>query len=61
MPPITVPVVQTWGTPTSLCYAITDKSGRYWTGSGWATRRRDALLHVSHHAAAAEAHRILWK
>jgi hypothetical protein len=59
MHPIIVPVIQTWGTPTSLRYAVTDTTGRYWTGSGWATRQRDALLYASHHDAAAAAHRIL--
>lgn len=61
MHPITVPVIQTWGTPTSLRYAITDTTGRFWTGSGWATRQRDALLYACHHDAAAASHRILWK
>jgi hypothetical protein len=61
MHPIIVPVIQTWGTPTSLRYAITDTTGRFWTGSGWATQQREALLYLSHHDAAAAAHRILWK
>src|SRR5262245_13412887 len=61
MHPITVPVIQTWGTPTSLRYAIADTTGRYWTGSGWANRQRDALLYASHPDSAAAAHRILWK
>ncbi|QEL15123.1 hypothetical protein [Limnoglobus roseus] len=61
MPPTIVPVIQTWGTPTSLRYAITDTTSRFWTGSTWATRQRDALLYASHHDAAAAAHRILWK
>ena len=61
MPTVVIPVIQTWGTPTSLRYAVTDTTGRYWTGSGWATRQRDALLYSGHHDAAADAHRILWK
>jgi hypothetical protein len=61
MPPTIIPVVQTWGTLTSLRYAITDTTGRFWTGSGWATRQRDALLYSGHHDAAAAARRILWK
>lgn len=61
MPPTTIPVVQTWGTKQHLRYAVTDTTGRYWTGSGWVTRQRDALLYGSHHDAAAAAHRILWK
>ena len=61
MPPTTIPVVQTWGTKQHLRYAVTDTTGRYWTGSGWATRQRDALLYGSHHDAAAAAHRILWR
>ena len=61
MSPIIVPVIQTWGTKQHLRYAITDTSGRYWTGSGWATRQQDALLYAGHHDAAAAAHRILWK
>jgi hypothetical protein len=61
MPPVAIPVIQTWGTPSSLRYAVADTTGRFWTGSGWATRQRDALLYASHHDAAAVAHRILWK
>ena len=61
MPPVVIPVVQTWGTKQHLRYAVTDTTGRYWTGSGWATRQRDALLYGSHHDAAAAAHRILWR
>ena len=60
-PPTVIPVVQTWGTKQHLRYAIADTSGRFWTGSGWATRQRDALLYASHRDAAAAAHRILWK
>ena len=59
MPPTIIPVVQTWGTKQHLRYAVTDTTGRYWTGSAWATRQRDALLYASHHDAAAAAHRIL--
>ena len=61
MQPVVIPVIQTWGTQQHLRYAITDTTGRYWTGSGWATRQRDALLYIGHHDAAAAAHRILWK
>lgn len=61
MPPITTPVVLTWGTPKHLRYVITDTTGRFWTGSGWATQRRDALLYAGHHDAAADARRILLK
>lgn len=61
MQPIVIPVIQTWGTQQHLRYAITDTTGRFWTGSGWATRQRDALLYSGHHDAAAAAHRILWK
>lgn len=61
MPPTIIPVVQTWGTKQHLRYAVTDTTGRYWTGSGWATRQRDALLYSDHHDAAAAAHRILWR
>ena len=61
MPPVVIPVVQTWGTQQHLRYAVADTTGWYWTGSGWATRQRDALLYGSHHDAAAAAHRILWK
>jgi hypothetical protein len=61
MPPVVIPVVQTWGTKQHLRYAVADTTGRYWTGSGWATRRRDALLYASHHDAAAAARRILWR
>lgn len=61
MPPTIIPVVQTWGTQQHLRYAVTDTSGRYWTGSGWATRQRDALLYAGHNDAAAASHRILWK
>ena len=61
MSPTIIPVIQTWGTKQHLRYIITDTTGRYWTGSGWATRQRDALLYAGHHDAAAAAHRILWK
>ncbi len=61
MQPITVPVVQIWGTKQHLRYAVTDTTGRFWTGSGWATRQRDALLYAGHNDAAAASHRILWK
>ncbi len=61
MPPLAIPIVETWGTKQHLRYAIADTTGRFWTGSGWATRQRDALLYASHHDAAAAAHRILWK
>jgi hypothetical protein len=61
MPPTTIPVVQTWGTKQHLRYAVSDTTGRFWTGSGWATRQRDALLYADHHDAAAAAHRILWR
>jgi hypothetical protein len=61
MQPVVITVVQTWGTKQHLRYAVADTTGRYWTGSGWATRQRDALLYGSHHDAAAAAHRILWK
>lgn len=61
MPPPVIPMVFAWGTPKHLRYVIMDTDGRYWTGSGWATRQRDALLYASHHDAAAVAHRILWR
>lgn len=61
MPPTIIPVVQTWGTKQHLRYAVSDTTGRFWTGSGWATRQQNALLYVSHHDAAAASHRILWK
>jgi hypothetical protein len=61
MPPVVIPVVQTWGTKQHLRYAVVSADGRYWTGSGWATRQRDALLYSGHHDAAAATHRILWK
>src|SRR5579885_2100984 len=61
MPPLAIPIVETWGTKQHLRYAIADTTGRFWTGSGWSTRQRDALLYASHHDAAAAAHRILWK
>jgi hypothetical protein len=61
MQPVVIPVVQTWGTKQHLRYAVADTTGRFWTGSCWATRQRDALLYGSHHDAAAAAHRILWK
>jgi hypothetical protein len=61
MPPVVIPVIQTWGTKHHLRYAVTDSTGRFWNGSGWATRQRDALLYASHHDAAAVASRILWK
>lgn len=61
MPTTIIPVVQTWGTQQHLRYAVTDTTGRYWTGSGWATRQRDALLYAGHNDAAAASHRILWK
>jgi hypothetical protein len=61
MPPTIIPVVQTWGTKQHLRYLITDTTGRYWTGSGWATWQRDALVYAGHHDAATAAHRILWK
>jgi hypothetical protein len=61
MPPVVTPVVQTWGTQQHLRYAVADTTGRFWTGSGWATRQRDALLYGSHHDAAAAAQRILWR
>lgn len=59
MPPVVIPVVQTWGTQQFLRYAIIDTTGRFWTGSEWATQQREALLYHSHHEAAAAAHRIL--
>lgn len=61
MPPIIIPVIQTWGTKHHLRYAVTAADGRYWTGTGWAAQQRDALLYAGHHDAAADAHRILWK
>jgi hypothetical protein len=61
MHPTVIPVVQTWGTKQHLRYAVTDTTGRFWTGSGWATHQRDALLYSGHHDAAADARRILWK
>jgi len=61
MPPVVIPIVETWGTKQHLRYAVTDTTGRYWTGSGWATRRQDALLYASHHDSVAAARSILWK
>src|SRR5688572_23930638 len=61
MPPVVIPVIQTWGTKQNLRYAVTDTTGRFWTGSGWATRQRDALLYAGHHDATLDARRILWK
>lgn len=61
MQPVVIPVIQTWGTKQHLRYAVSNTTGRYWTGSGWATRQRDALLYAGHHDASADAHRILWK
>lgn len=61
MPPIVIPVVQTWGTKQHLRYAITDTSGRFWTGSDWVTRQLDTRLYVGHHEATLDARRILWK
>ena len=60
MQPLVIPVVQTWGTKQHLRYAITDTTGRYWTGSGWATRQRDALLYAGHHDAAAASSIWCW-
>jgi hypothetical protein len=59
MPPLVIPILETWGTKQHLRYAVSDTTGRYWTGSGWATRQQDVLLYASHHDAAADAHRIL--
>ena len=61
MPPTIVPVVQPRGTQHHLQYIITDSTGRYRTGSGWATRQRDALLYAGHNDAAAATHHILWR
>ena len=58
-PPVVIPVVQTWGTKQHLRYAVADTTGRYWTGSEWATRQWNALLYASHHDAAAATRRIL--
>jgi hypothetical protein len=52
------PIIQTWGTQQHLRYAIADTSGRFWSGSGWATQQRDALLYSSHHDASAAAHQL---
>ena len=59
MPSVIVPVVQTWGTRQHLRYAVSDTAGRYWTGSGWATRQRDARLYTGHDEAATDARLIL--
>ncbi len=59
MSSLVIPVVQTWGTKQHLRYSVTDTSGRFWTGSGWATRQRDALLYAGHHDAASAARNIL--
>ena len=59
MSSLVIPVVQTWGTKQHLRYAVTDTSGRFWTGSGWTTRQRDALLYSGHHDAALAARNIL--
>jgi hypothetical protein len=61
MQPVVIPVVQTWGTQQHLRYAVTDTTGRFWTGSGWASRQRDALLYCGHRDAAMDARRILWR
>jgi hypothetical protein len=61
MSPLVIPILETWGTKQHLRYAVTDTTGRCWTGSGWATRQRDALLYASHHDATAAAYRILWR
>jgi hypothetical protein len=61
MPPTTIPVVQACGTQQYLRYVVTDTTGRFWTGSAWANRHKDALVYSDHHDAAAAAHRILWK
>jgi hypothetical protein len=59
MSSLVIPVVQTWGTKHHLRYAVTDTSGRFWTGSGWAIRQRDALLYAGHREAGEAARRIL--
>ena len=59
--PTVIPIVQTWGTKQALRYAVTDTAGRFWTGTTWATRQRDALLYASHEDAAFAAHSILMK
>ncbi len=59
MPPPVIPVVLAWGTPQHLRYVITDTSGRFWTGSGWSSRQRDAVLYAGHSDAGYAAQRIL--
>ena len=61
MPPSIIPVVQTWGTREALRYAVTDTTGRFWTGTTWAKRQREALLYASHADAAFAAHFTLMK
>ena len=56
-----IPIVQTWGTKQALRYAVTDTTGRFWTGTTWAKRQRDAILYASHEEAAFAAHFILLK
>jgi len=59
MPPLTVPVVLAWGSPHHLRYVVSDTSGRFWTGSGWSSRQRDAVLFADHSDAGNAAQRIL--
>jgi hypothetical protein len=61
MPPTIIPVVQTWGTQQHLRYAVIDMTGRFWTGSGWSSRQRDAVLFACHSDAGHAAQRILLK
>jgi len=61
MPPITIPVVLAWGTPKHLRYVIMDTDGRYWTGKGWATCQRQAVLFADHNDANYAAGHILLK
>jgi hypothetical protein len=55
MPQPVIPVVLAWGTPQHLRYVVCDTNGRFWTGSGWSSRQRDAVLFADHSAAGSAA------
>jgi hypothetical protein len=61
MPQPVIPVVLAWGTPQHLRYVVYDTDGRFWTGSGWSSRQRDAVLFADHSDAGYAAQRILLK